>query len=133
MLIRFALSIASKSAAAYEELRSSGVIKLPDMRTLRDYRNFVKPKAGFNPGVVDELISQTSHLTDSDRFVCLSLDEMKIQSDLVFDKHTGELIGFTDLGEPDINMGTLKNHDDLATHVLVFYLRGIKSKRISRI
>ena len=103
-------------------------MKLPDMRTLRDYRNYVKPKAGFNPGVIDELIDQASHLTDSERFICLSLDEMKIQSDLVFDKYTGELVGFTDLGEPDINMGTLKNHDDIATHVLVFYLRGIRSK-----
>ena len=52
---------------------------------------------------------------------------MKIQSDLVFDKGTGELIGFTDLGEPDINIGTLKNHYDMASHVLFFYLRGVKS------
>ena len=59
------------------------------------------------------------------RFVTLSLDEMKIQSDLVCNKNTGKLVGFPDLGEPDINIGTLKDFDDLASHVLVFYLRGI--------
>ena len=59
------------------------------------------------------------------RFVTLSLDEMKIQSDLVCNKNTGKLVGFTDLGEPGINIGTLKDFDDLASHVLVFYLRGI--------
>ena len=48
----------------------------------------------------------------------LSFDELKIQADLVYNRN---------LGEPDINIGTLKNFDELATHVLVFYWRGIKS------
>ena len=38
MIIRFSLAIAAKSPSAYEELRSSGVPKLPSKRTLRDYR-----------------------------------------------------------------------------------------------
>ena len=36
MIIRFCLSIASKSASAYNELRSSNVLTLPSLRTLRD-------------------------------------------------------------------------------------------------
>ena len=32
---------------------------------------------------------------------------MKIKSNLVFDKHSGELIGFVDLGDPDTNFATL--------------------------
>ena len=43
----------------------------------------------------------------------------------MYNRNTGELIGFTDSGEPDINIGTLKNFD-LPTHVLVFSLRGMK-------
>ena len=31
----------------------------------------------------------------------LLLDEMKIKSNLVFDKHSGELIGFVDLGSDE--------------------------------
>ena len=34
MIIRFCLSIASKSASAYNELRSSNVLTLPSLRTL---------------------------------------------------------------------------------------------------
>ena len=52
MIIRFALSIATKSPAVYEELRNTELLTLPSMRTLRDYRNFVQPKSGFNPEVV---------------------------------------------------------------------------------
>ena len=34
---------------------------------------------------------------------------MKIQENLVWNKHTGELIGFIDLGDDDINNVTLKD------------------------
>lgn len=40
---------------------------------------------------------------------------MKIQENLVWDKHTGELIG--------LNYATLQKVDELATHVLVFLVR----------
>ena len=50
---------------------------------------------------------------------------MKIQDDLVWDKHTGELIGFVDLRDPDLNYATLKDTNELATHVLVFQIRSI--------
>ena len=41
---------------------------------------------------------------------------MKIPDDLVWDKHTGELFGFVDLGDPDLNYAALKNTNELATH-----------------
>ena len=34
---------------------------------------------------------------------------MKIQEDLVWDKYSGELIGFVDLGDINTNYATLKN------------------------
>ena len=46
-------------------------------------------------------------------------------SNLVFDKVTGELIGYLDLGDPDINFGTLEKVDEIASHALVFFIRGI--------
>ena len=50
---------------------------------------------------------------------------MKIQEDLVWDEHTGELLGFVDLGDIDTNYATLKDVQQLATHVLVFLVKSI--------
>ena len=51
-------------------------------------------------------------------------DEMKIRSNLVFDKITGQLICFTDLGDPVLNYAHLED-ESLASHILVFLLRGM--------
>lgn len=127
MMIRFCLSLAAKSSAAYDELCSSGVLTLPSRRTLRDYKNAIKPSTGFNPQVVNELINQTKHLSGYTRYMVLPFDEVKIQQNLVFDKYSGELIGFVDLGDPELNYSSFDDVNNLATHVLVFYLRGLAS------
>ena len=50
---------------------------------------------------------------------------MKIQEDLVWDKYSGELIGFVDLDDININYATLENVEKLAPHVLVFLVKSI--------
>ena len=125
MIIRFCLSLAAKSASAYDELRNSGVLLLPSRRTLRDYRNVIKPTVGFNPAVIKELCKLTQSLNGVQRYITLAFDEMKVQSKLVFDKHSNELIGFLDLGTTEINQASFQKADELATHVLVFYVRGL--------
>ena len=123
MIIRFALSLAIKSPAAYEELRKSGIMILPCRRTLRDYKNAITPSTGFNPGVIAELRKMCQDLNDLEKFVVLSFDEVKIQSNLIFDKHSGRIIGFVDFGDEDINTGTLTSVNNVATHVMSFHLR----------
>ena len=53
---------------------------------------------------------------------------MRIKSDLVYDKHTGELVGFVDL-EWEMTSYTwkksLKNEKSLAKNVLVIMVRGV--------
>ena len=53
---------------------------------------------------------------------------MKVQGGLVWDKYSGELSGYSNLGNPDINYATLERMDDIATHALVFMVRGICTK-----
>jgi len=125
MIIRYCLSLATKSPACYEELRQTGILRLPSQRTLKDYKNAICPKAGFQNEVIEELKGLTNSHFDVQRYVVLLFDEMKILSNLVFDKVSGELIGYTDLGDPDINFGTLDKVDELASHALVFFVRGI--------
>ena len=123
MIIRFALSLAIKSPVAYEELRKSGIMILPCRRTLRDYKNAVTPSTGFNPGVIAELKKMCKDFNDLEKLVVLSFDEVKIQSNLIFDKHSGKIIGFVDFGDEDINSGTLTTIGNVATHVMSFHLR----------
>ena len=46
----------------------------------------------------------------------------------MYDKYTGDLVGYVDLGDPDLNYSSFKNQDDLATPVLVFYVTRLTSK-----
>ena len=57
----------------------------------------------------------------------MKIDEMKIQENLVWYKRSGELIGFVDLGDININCATLENVQKLATHVLVFLVKSVVS------
>ena len=125
MVIRYCLSLATKSPACYEELRKSKILVLPSQRTLKDYRNCIRPKAEFQEEVIEELKDLTNSYFDVQRYFVLLFDEMKIMSNLVFNKVTGELIGYLDLGDPDINFGTLEKADTIASHALVFFVRGI--------
>ena len=125
MIIRFCLSLAAKSLSCYEELRNSGVLVLPSQRRLKDYRNAIKPKRGFQKEVIEVLKSETSSYFDVQRYIVLLFDEMKVNANLVLDKATGELIGFTDLGDPELNFAALEKVDVIASHALVFLVRGV--------
>lgn len=130
MIIKFCLNLAAKSSSAYNDLRydpktGNGILVLPSSRTLRDYRNYIRPTRGFNPAIINALAKKTADFQSSERFVSILFDEMKVQEDLVWDKYTGELIGFVDLGDAEINNATFKNVKQLATHVLVFLVKSI--------
>ena len=129
-LIRYCLSLAAKSPAAYDQIRydeknSNGFLILPSRRRLRDYKNYITPQRGFNKEVIKELIKKIEHFSELEKFMIILMDEMKIQENLVWNKHTGELIGYIDLGDADINYATLQNSEKLASHVLVFLLASL--------
>ena len=93
---------------------------------LRDYKNYIRPQRGFNAEIVQELIEKTKDFSQAERYFVLAMDEMKIQEDLVWDKNTGDLIGFVDLGDTELNYGTFKGKvNTVASHVLVFLLRSM--------
>ena len=72
-----------------------------------------------------ELCCLTKDFSNLQRYICLAFDEMKIQSNLVYGKYSGELIGHVDLGDPDINYTPFVEDNELATHAPVHYVPGI--------
>ena len=73
-------------------------------------------------------------LEDFQKHVCLLGDEMHIKEDLVYDKTSGELVGFVNLG--NVNEHLIQLEQDLlqaksaspalASSVFVFMVRGLK-------
>ena len=59
--------------------------------------------------------------------VVLSFDEIQIQENLFFDKYTGDLIGYVDLEDIELNYSAFQDVNDLVTHALVYYVQGIAS------
>ena len=99
-MIKWCLYLRYQSSKAYELLRSSGCIQLPSQRTLHDYSHCVKSEAGFATHV-DLLLMQANNMSscpEHQKLVILLLDEMYVREDLVYDKHSGRLIGFAHLG-----------------------------------
>lgn len=124
-----------RCSGAYEMLRDSGCIKLPTQRTLRDYTYYVKASVGFSSDVDQILIDAADVKTCSDRDKCviLLIDEMHIREDLVFDRHSGKLIGYANLGEInnhliDFEQSIDKSSPKFAKSMLVFMVRGLFSK-----
>ena len=130
MIIKFCLGLAAKSSSGYDELRydsksNSGILVLPSRRTLRSYKNYIKPRQGFNREVIAELCQKVNGFSAAEKYVCILMDEMKIQENLVWDKHSGHLIGFVDLGDIKLNYACLQKTHKIASHVLVFLIRSI--------
>ena len=134
LIIRWCLNLKLLSSSAYHAVRTAGFISLPSERTLRDYSNYFKCKAGFQLEVNQQLHKEAkvTELQEPRKFCVIVVDEMKIKENLIYDKFSGEIIGFTQLGE--INNELLKleqncksdmDHPPVAKHLLVLMVRGI--------
>ena len=88
----------------------------------QDFRNYIKPQRGINKAIIiDELVEKTKNFMLPERNIVLSFDEMKIQYGLVWGKHSGDLIGYVDLGDVEVNYATFKNTEEIASHILLFF------------
>ena len=134
-IVKWCLHLKFISSGAYHALRQSGIIILPSERTLRDYTHWMPAKVGFMPEVDAQLVKEASISEEKDRYCVLCWDEVKIKENLVFDKHTCELIGFTDLGSINNHLDRVQeqcqsnqsspSHKNVATHMLLFMVRGM--------
>lgn len=138
-MIRWCLYLHYRSSGAYDTLRQSGVLKLPSQRTLRDYSHHTEAAPGFS-AEVDSMVMKAAEVhscSEREKCILLLLDEMHVREDLVYDKHSGELIGFTNLGDINTHLDSfeqaISSHSEepqpvLAKSVLVFMVRGLFTK-----
>ena len=138
LMIKFCIYLRHISSKSYEVLRQSGVINLPSQRTLRDFTNCVKARPGFSHDVDAQLLSSvnTNSCPSWHKLVALLLDEMHLKEGLVYDKHTGRMVGFVDMGdinnhllefERSLERDSTTKNPTLATSVMVMMVKGLFS------
>ena len=121
-------------SSSYHAMRTAGFIKLPSERTLRDYSIYCKGKTGYQVEVNRELQreSKVSSLPDCRKYVTVVIDEMKVKENLAYDKHSGEIVGYTALGDEldaiEKRCENLQQESDIAKHILVIMVRGFLFK-----
>lgn len=101
LMIKWCLYLKHLSSKAYETLRDSGCIHLPSQRTLSDYTHCVDSTSGFSHGIDVQLANaaRVDQAKEWKKCVALVMDEMYIKKDLVYNKNTGGLVGFANLGD----------------------------------
>ena len=136
LIIKWCLYLRHQLSKAYETLRESG-IALPLQWTLRDYSNAVKAGPGFSLKVDRQLLQAAKLTTSPDyhRLIIVLIDEMHVKEELVYDKHSGRLIGFVDLGDMNNHLAcfeeSLLDGEDvvttppLAKSMVAFMVRGL--------
>ena len=135
LMIRWCLYLHHLSSKAYTTLRESGCLHLPSERTLRDYSHCVESGSGFSEKVDEQLMlaSKMKSSPEWHRLVLLLIDEMYIKESLVYNKHTGKMVGFVDLGTVNnhlLSFEELVSSDSesaptLATSMMVFMVKGL--------
>ena len=90
-----------------------GFIELPDPTTLRKYSNFAEPTSGFDPDIIDRFLLDVKddEMEDKDKNCAVLFDEMKIKSGLVFNRHTGKIVGFTSIGDINEELRTFEKNN----------------------
>ena len=133
MIIKWCILLKSKSSSTYDAVRKAGFIHLPSERTLQDYTNILTRDTGFHEDVICQLHQETSSFTEThQKIVGILQDEIKIRSNLVYDKYTGQLIGFVDLDKTGNSLKNIskqlgKEDKSLARYVLVVMVRGLST------
>ena len=112
LIIRWCFQLHATSPKAYQMLKDSGLLILPDKRTLRDYSNCFKGGIGFDSAFLDlvkkDFLDRSNPLKESDAWVGIIHDEVSLRQDLVFDD-SGKLVGFVDLGSTQNSIDFLEN------------------------
>ena len=134
LIIKWCMYLHHVSSKAYETIRNSGIITLPSSRTLRDYKHLSSTKVGFSLEADRQLVDILAQKDGLAKYGMLLFDEMYVKQGLVYEKSTGALFGFTDLGEVNNQLYDFEQslsgdgtglQRPLAKTMLVFMFKGL--------
>ena len=104
-IIRYCLTLAVKSLSLYDDIRFDGnghtyFLMLSRRQCLRDCKNYIRSAGGFNKGFneIKEFYKDVGNFQQ----------EKKCLKELVWDKHTDDLIRYVDLGHAKLNAAALE-------------------------
>lgn len=113
------LSLYYKSPSAYKFLRDRG-FKLPCITLIQRWVNIHNIKPGFSNEVFDKVKLKAATMSQEEKECVLMCDEMSIRKCFEYNPKLDLVEGYQDLGP-------LGRSEEVATHALVFMLRGLKS------
>ena len=130
MLIKWCLNLRLASRKANDVIKQTGVLKLPNDKTLRSFIHWKDHTTGFSTDTLQQLLHQFKphDREEFQKHVIIIHDEMKVKAYLVYDKTTGQLVGFRDLDNFTNKLNDLEAslqeevepQKQLAKYVLVF-------------
>ena len=108
-------------------------LNLPSQCTLYDYSHYTEHGTGFQEKVTEQFVSECSKNSNDNEcshYVGILFDEVRIKADLVYDIHSGELVGYVDLdkvGNEFMNLHYALNdaNQSIAKFLLVVMIRGV--------
>ena len=114
-----ALALYFQGARAYRFLQKQFI--LPSTRVLRKNMERIRLKPGFHEAVLNVLKEKFRGASSADKMCVVSFDEMAIRSKLTYLRGEDMVEGFQDYGH-------LSRSENVATHALVFMVRGITAR-----
>lgn len=97
-MIKWCLYLKHLSNKAYETLRECGCVVLSSQRTQRDYSH-LKSTSGFSNEVDVQIasVAKSDKAKEYEKCIALVMDKMYVKENLVYNKNSGELVGFANL------------------------------------
>jgi len=110
----------SLGASSYCFLRTHMKLRLPSLSAIHIWLSSLTFSAGWNDNLVEVIKDRVESMNNEQKECVLMWDEMSIKTQLEYDKYSDSLIGIKDLGNLDRTL-------DLATHGLIFMIRGLSA------
>ncbi|KAK3931225.1 LOW QUALITY PROTEIN: Transposable element P transposase [Frankliniella fusca] len=133
-MIRFALSIFLQSPSTYNILVDSKMIRLPHSRTLFDYSHCFEAEEGICNPVLESIHKHICEKAElKHKWHVLMCDEMHISKNIVYNRSTGELVGYTKITEVEKCLNEFQSYldntevpePDRASKMLSFMVKGV--------